>query len=162
MKFSKSPEYRELIDVIKKIKLKYKLSDADFFTDLQEEEVIPVSIFSKNLAPLETIVKYLKENRNYTLSKISRFLARSEKTIWQAYNSSLGKKKEAFTDFDFKYIVPLSAISDRKYTVFELLILYLVEQYHLKYSEVADLLKRDDRTVWVVYHRATKKRGDKK
>lgn len=53
---------------------------------------IPLILFSnRKNAPLETIVKYLKENSSLRLIDISRLLQRSPKTIWTVYNRSKAK-----------------------------------------------------------------------
>jgi DNA-directed RNA polymerase specialized sigma24 family protein len=39
---------------------------------------------------------------------------------------------------------------------------YMKDSLGLSYHEIAKELNRDDRTIWTVYHRASKKKGDKK
>jgi hypothetical protein len=56
--------------------------------------------------------------------------------------------------------VPLS-IFPNKIGALEAIVKYLKENIKMNYSEIAELLNRDDRTIWTVYQRALKK-GDKK
>ena len=44
----------------------------------------------------------------------------------------------------------------------ESVVFYLKEKMGMTYHEIAVELNRDDRTIWTVYNRALKKRGDKK
>jgi hypothetical protein len=54
--------------------------------------------------------------------------------------------------------IPISQIVTPKLTIYESLIVYLKEQQEFTYREIGDLLKRDERNIWTVYHRALKKR----
>ncbi|MBD3310190.1 hypothetical protein GF351_03145 [Candidatus Woesearchaeota archaeon] len=53
--------------------------------------------------------------------------------------------------------VPAELFSNRKLGVLEMAVKFLKEEIGLRYSEIADLLDRDDRTIWAVYHQAVKK-----
>lgn len=64
---------------------------------------------------------------------------------------------------DAVYEVSLSSaiFRDRKLSVLEVLVEYLKDKKELSYHEIAVLLNRDDRTIWTVYNRVKKKRGNK-
>ena len=53
--------------------------------------------------------------------------------------------------------IPIEVLQNRKYGVLESVVVYLKEEIGLKYSEIARLLNRDDRTIWNVYNNAKKK-----
>ena len=53
-------------------------------------------------------------------------------------------------------VIPLSVFSN-KLSVLEIVVKYLREEKHLKYSEIAHLLDRDDRTIWTTYNNGLKK-----
>jgi DNA-directed RNA polymerase specialized sigma24 family protein len=44
----------------------------------------------------------------------------------------------------------------------ESVVFYMKKSLDMTYHEIAVALNRDDRTIWTVYNRALKKRGDKK
>jgi len=44
----------------------------------------------------------------------------------------------------------------------ESVVSYMKDVLDLSYHEIAEQLNRDDRTIWTVYNRALKKRGEKK
>jgi DNA-directed RNA polymerase specialized sigma24 family protein len=155
--FQESEELRNLNHFLEEIKSKYNVDTAWIFSKISKEEYIPVSIFTKKLSPLEIVVKYLKENKQNNYVEIGKKLNRSEKTIWQAYSNSKKKLKKKFIIKKIKYPIPVKVLSDRKLTVFEIIVAYLVEYYNLTYSEIAGLLKRDQRTIWTTYQRALKK-----
>ena len=55
-------------------------------------------------------------------------------------------------------VIPSSIFQDRELSVLEAMVEYFKEKKGMKYSEIARLINRDDRTVWTVYKRAKKKR----
>ena len=56
-----------------------------------------------------------------------------------------------------KYTIPISILKDKKLSVAEHIVKHIKETYELNYHEIATLMKRDDRTIWTLYNRATKK-----
>ncbi len=119
---------------------------------------IPVEIFIKELSPLEILVKYLKENLDFTNKKISLLLNRNIKTVWQAYKSAKEKWPKKFEIKVSNYFIPVSIFSERKFSILELIVSYLKENYGLENNQIAKLLKRDNRTIWTVYSRLNRKR----
>ncbi|MBU0757144.1 MAG: hypothetical protein KKF44_03710 [Nanoarchaeota archaeon] len=157
MDFKERREYVELVELLEKIQSKYGLSNFEILSHVEKKEYYPVSGFLRELSPLENIVKFLKEEKGYSYVVIGKKLKRSEKTIWQAYQNSRKKVPDKITVTDSNYMVPLDFLSDRKYTIFELIVKFMIKNYSLKYSETANILHRDDRTIWTVYSRAMKK-----
>jgi predicted transcriptional regulator len=64
---------------------------------------------------------------------------------------SNSEKRETLT-------LPLKVLQDRDVAILESIVEYLKEEKKLKYSEIAKLLNRDQRTIWTVYNRVKKKR----
>jgi len=54
--------------------------------------------------------------------------------------------------------LPIGVLKDRNIAILESIVEYLKDEQNMKYSEIARLLNRDDRTIWTVYKRAKKKR----
>jgi len=52
-----------------------------------------------------------------------------------------------------------SIFRDRDLSVLEAIAEYLKDKKNMRYSEIAKLLNRDDRTIWTAYTRAKEKRG---
>ncbi len=113
-------------------------------------------MFIEELSPLENVSKYLRE-KGYSFVKIGEILNRSDKTIWQAYKNSQDKYPDKFSGNEPKYLIPVSLFADRSFSVFEIIVSYLIDEFNLRYCEVAGILKRDDRTIWTVYNRAKNK-----
>lgn len=151
----------DLIYLIKKIK-NYKNISADELRDLlenEEEEIwLPGFIFIKELSALENIVKYLKEDLKLNYHKIAVILNRDDRTIWATYKNSLKKFKPRFSYKKTEFRVPVSIIKNRNLSVLENIVKYLKEECGYKYHEIADFLKRDDRTIWTTYHRLKEKK----
>ena len=53
--------------------------------------------------------------------------------------------------------IPIEILQDRDLSALEAIVRYLKEQEGCTYSQIAQLLRRDDRTVWTTYKRAIKK-----
>jgi len=139
----------------------YQLSPQQLVDVLQKQDIfIPISVFNKELSGLEVIVKFLKENHNLENTKIAKLLQRSEKTIWQAYNDSKTKYSKKILPEQTPFVLPVEIFASRKLSVLETIVSYLKENYKLTNHQIAELLKRDDRTIWTVHSRAQKKKEE--
>ena len=133
-----------------------------FYLNLKYEDEIylPVTLFQNKLTPLQIIVKYLKENLNKTNKQISLLLKRDPKTTWITYKPV--EKSKSLSIKETKTQIPLSIFEDRRLSILEALVCFL-KNLDMKYSEIARLLNKDQRTIWTVHSRAKKKLGkDKK
>lgn len=57
--------------------------------------------------------------------------------------------------------IQLSLFSHRKLGVLEIVVKYLKENLSLKYSQIATMLNRDQRTIWAAYDQAKEKEKEK-
>lgn len=127
------------------------------------EIFLPVSIFeNRKLGILEIVVKYLKEEFNYSLKEISIFLNRNNKSIWSSLNQANKKYPDKIVESDCSFVIPLSIFKNRKLGTLESLVLYLRNRYELKFNHIGNILCRDSRTIWTVYDRAIKKQSELK
>lgn len=53
---------------------------------------LPVSIFSSNLGPLESISTYLHDNSKLSFNEIAKLLDRDNRTVWACYHTAKKKK----------------------------------------------------------------------
>lgn len=116
---------------------------------------VSLSIFSTELGALEALVKYMKENLKMDYSEISEQLGRDYKTVWTAYSMANEKKKTEIQEKEGVQI-PLSIFNKKDLTIFEAVVLYL-NKIGMKYSEMGELLNRDQRNMWTICSRAKKK-----
>ena len=124
---------------------------------LEKEDIqIPVSIFVNN-SPLESLVKYLKDNRSMSIKDISFRLNRSLTTIWTTYYNTKGINIKT----NSKILIPLSILAKNKHSALECITQYLKHYKDMRLSEIAILLKRDPRTIWTCYNRFMIKEGKK-
>ncbi|HII72151.1 TPA: hypothetical protein HA265_05335 [Candidatus Woesearchaeota archaeon] len=75
---------------------KAKTTKADTVPEKEktEQQEIPIDIFhNRELAPLEGISKYLKENADKSFHEIAVLLNRDDRTIWTCYNRALKKQR---------------------------------------------------------------------
>ncbi len=140
--------------------LKYKKDFGEYLK--RKEEVkggfIPISVFSnKVLAPLETIVKYLREELGYTYKKIGLLLNRKAGPIGVTYRNAVKKLKSKLDVSSIENSIPISIFRDSKLTVFESSVVHLRDTKKLSFGRIAELLNRNYRTIYTVYSRARKK-----
>jgi len=122
----------------------------------QQGEHIPIEIFSTELSPSEALTKYLKENKQCTYSQIGKLLNRDQRGIWGSYARAKKKLTEPF-NVSQEHKVPISIFTDRKFSMFEILVHHLVHEQNYKIAKISQLLNRKTSTVWTVYQRAKKK-----
>jgi len=118
-----------------------------------EHMVVPVSIFNSNLSPLEALVYYLS-SLNFKFSEIAKILNRDNSTIIITYNRAVSKKPKI--NVLSKISIPIEIFGDRMYSVLEALCIYLRKR-NMKYSEISNLIAKDERTIWTVVKRANNK-----
>lgn len=117
---------------------------------------IPSSIFGTDMAPLQALVKYLKEEKSLTNKQISLAIKRDVRTIWLTYSAV--RKKQLPFDRRGKSMLPLGIFSDGKLSVLEAVASYM-RNAGMSYADIARQVSRDQRTIWTVVHRAAKKLG---
>jgi len=128
------------------------LSEYNELSGNKHDSIIPISIFSREIGVLESIVKYMKENLKMTYKEISERLGRDERTIWSAYSNSVKKKRKKFLTSKDKFCVSLNVFK-KELTALESIVYYLKED-GMRYSEIGKVLDRDERNIWKVYKRA--------
>ncbi|MBI2148254.1 hypothetical protein HYU23_01100 [Candidatus Woesearchaeota archaeon] len=145
-------KFLEIVDVLKK----QGYTEEDITNLIKKpKEGIPVAIFSNDeLSCLESIVKFLKENKELAFSEIASLLNRDQRTIWVTHSKARKKKKEFFVISDCEYYIPFEIFRDRNLGVLENICLYLKDVCNLSFHQIAVLLRRNDRTIWTSYHKA--------
>ncbi|MEM2121716.1 MAG: hypothetical protein QXU20_03625 [Candidatus Woesearchaeota archaeon] len=127
-----------------------------------EEEIskIPL-VFNKELSVFESIVKFLRENKNLRYAKIAKLLNRNPRVIWITYQRA--KKKFPYElKPDYSFEIPINVFSSKKHSILESAVKYLREFYGLKFSRISELLKKSYTTVHTAYARSKTKDKNKK
>ncbi|HLD87149.1 MAG TPA: hypothetical protein VJB12_03715 [Candidatus Nanoarchaeia archaeon] len=119
---------------------------------------IPLGIFNNGLSGLEAIVFYLKEAKGLRFCQIAALLNRDDRTIWDSHNQARSKEDDFPLHLTSPLSVPLKIFQDRGLGVLEALSEHLKEKRGMRYCEIAQLLGKDDRTIWTACARAKKKR----
>jgi DNA-binding CsgD family transcriptional regulator len=117
---------------------------------------IIATIFSHKLGVLESLVKYMKENIGLSYIEISKLLNRDQRTIWTVYNKASKKLKQKIDAKKTLVYLPVEIFRNRKLTAFESIVVYL-KKSGMRYSEIAKLLDRDQRNIWMAYSKSVKK-----
>lgn len=123
---------------------------------------VPANLFSdRSLSVFEVLVEHLREKEKLSNNQIAVITNRDNKTIWTVYNRAQKKrkltKKPELTNCNTN--IPISSLLDRKFAVLESLVIHMKERNQLTYKQIAELTARNERTIWTVYNRATKKRA---
>ncbi|MBR9692093.1 hypothetical protein GOV06_04900 [Candidatus Woesearchaeota archaeon] len=155
-KFLQDEDVRIFKVLLERLKEKYNLSSTDILNLTREELTIPCTIFIDKLSPLETVVKYMKENLDLDYSKTAELLNRNRKIVWQTYKNAVGKFPKKITAKETDYNIPVSVFRT-KLSILEAVVVYLKDNFELSYHKMGELLQRNERTVWTVYNRAQKK-----
>lgn len=131
---------------------------ADDLKKILDQEIrIPSSVFNQELTVLESVVKYLKEERNMTLQQVALEVGRDQRNMWHIYRSASSKQSPKFRLKQSEVYVPLSIFLDKKLSAQESLVSFLRDEEHLSYNEIAAVLKRSASTIRTVYQRGRKK-----
>ncbi|MDD5086628.1 MAG: hypothetical protein PHV16_02655 [Candidatus Nanoarchaeia archaeon] len=134
------------------------LNQNDIFRIIEKKEkhediLIPTCVFNEKLSILESVVKYLKEDINLKYCDIAKLLHRNDRTVWSTYSNSKKKFSGHFKIKKCEYSIPVLIFGKENYSVFELIVCYLKDELHLRYSEIGFLMHRDQRTIWTIYNR---------
>lgn len=122
-----------------------------------QEIHLPLSIFSPSISCLETICKYLREELNISFKDMAKLLNRKPITLRTSFNNANKKHPTKFTNFNFNFNIPISLLSNRKYTTFEIIIIYLKEKKQISLKNISSIFHRNYKTIWTTYSRARKK-----
>ncbi len=155
-------EFEKAKELLLSIKEKNKISLDELFSLVKEQLFLPAAIFNKKLTVLESVVKFLKEEKNFSLHKISGIIGRDERNIWHIYNKAKKRYSKKFIIKNVKFWIPVSIFSDNKLSAQESVVVYLKEKFSLDYHQIALLLKRSYSTIWTVHNRASKKNAKTK
>jgi len=123
---------------------------------VEKTDSFPLSIFNKKLTVLESIVKFLHEEKSKSLKEIAEILGRNQRNLWHTYNSAKNKMSSQLP-VNHDLTVPISIFQGSTLSPSEAVVFYLKEQRQLSFSEIARILCKNDRTIWTMYTRAKKK-----
>ena len=73
--------------------------------------------------------------------------------------SKISRDKKKKRKVDSKINIPLYVLQDRSLSFMESVVFYMKDTLKMTYHEIALALNRDDRTIWTVYNRASKKKA---
>ena len=153
-------EIESLEAIFKSLKKSTKLDESSILKLIKEKDTliqIPVSIFKNKLAPLEAVVLFLKNHLGYKFHKIASILNRDDRTIWLTYDNAV--KKKVNLRLSSEIYLPISVFSDRKFSILENVVAYLIEVKKFSIKDISLLTDKSPKTIWTVYQRAKKKHG---
>ncbi|HOI18775.1 MAG TPA: hypothetical protein PLX15_02840 [Candidatus Woesearchaeota archaeon] len=120
------------------------------------EYLIPISVFSNKSAPLQSLIRYLKEIKKVKNCDIAKTINRSQKTIYSSYIQSKDYSFNVNKNDSIK--IPLLELANSNSTISENLIYFLKSKENLKTVEIAIILKRSPSCISQIHKRSIKKR----
>jgi predicted DNA-binding protein (UPF0251 family) len=121
----------------------------------REEILFSLYYFSKNHTVLESVILYLKDQRKLNYHQIGALINRDERNIRVLYLRAKIKPIKFYNSS--KILIPISIFADKKLSALESLTVYLHDKLNFRFSQIAQLIGRDQRTVWTSYSRARRK-----
>jgi hypothetical protein len=151
-----------LKNIISFMKLKQGLSLSDLVSLYNEsgpaEDLIPLSVFSHNLSPSESLCKYLKENRGLNYHEIAVLINRDDRSVWTSYQRAIKKSKDLFViDVSSDMMIPVSVVSGRDKSILESVVSYLSTVHKLSNKRISALLNKNPASIATVHNRARAK-----
>jgi DNA-binding CsgD family transcriptional regulator len=147
---------KSILDSIKQYSQKEKKEIISLLTQkisTIEEMLVPISAFNKKLSCFETIIKFLKQETKLNFKQIAKLLNRKSNTIWTTYSNAQKKYPESLDVSDYSCSIPISIFSNRKFSVLELIVSHMKENYDLSIKEISQLLNRNYQTIRTSYLR---------
>lgn len=121
---------------------------------------IPITLFKYEIPPSGLIIKYLKENLNFSVQKIAKLLKRNPGAIFNSYNHVNEKHPNGLFAQTTNLTIPIEILSNRSYSILENITIYLKDIKDLKIKDIANLLNKNPKTISTVYRRGRQKRGE--
>ncbi len=162
--------FNEISILIKKIKDKHlvdepfiisllkKKSKHSALTEQKQQPVVPASIFQdRKLGILESLIKYLREEKAYSNAEAAKLLNRDSRVTWTTYKKASSKNPKKIVFEESPPYIPVSIFSKTNIGVLETLTVYLKEDLHYSNKQIALILNRNPRTIWASYNQAIKK-----
>lgn len=136
------------------------------YEQAQGQETVPLSIFSTDLYPLEALCKFLREERQYSNTRIASILRRSAVSLSAAYSRAQRKHPAPFVPstpatLAQEIYLPLSIFTVFRLTPLESIILYLKKIHHFSNKQIALFLHKSHSSIAVVAKKAQQKRFPK-
>lgn len=116
--------------------------------------MIPSSVFQSELSPMESIVKYLRENQGMSFSEMQPLLKRDQRVLAITYKRSKNKYSADLDTAGFR--IPLMIIND-ELSVMESIVYFLKTNVRMSYSDIGTSLGKNYHTVRTSYLRAIRK-----
>lgn len=163
---STPPEITKLVNDYKQLMQKYDFGEVNPLEMLEKDVLLPLTVFQLGLKRIEAITVYLVDIKGFTPEDVSLSLNKDKAVIKQAYETAKFKLNAQNTQLNERELeennkheiyVPLMIFKQRKLSMLESLVKYLKESYDLKYVQIGDILKLNQRTIWTLYNRSNKK-----
>lgn len=139
----------EIKTLAKELQDSHSYTEQDLIDLFTSDQSVPASIFSTQHSPLQALVTYLHD-QGQPFNAIAKLTKRTYRAVWGAYQQG------GITAKPTTHRIPLRCFN-HTLSILESVVAHLKEHEHLKLSEIAKELGKDQRTIWTVYHRAQHK-----
>ena len=116
--------------------LKLSKNDRDRLKNrLDEPKDIPLSIFNKELGTLESVIKFLREEKNLPYKSIAKLIDRDHGSVGVTYRQSK-KKKASRLEISSSIRIPVEIFTNKKFSILENLVSFLRLELGMKFSDI--------------------------
>lgn len=122
---------------------------ADLASADRASPFVPIAAFRSDLTPLETIVKFLREERGMRLVDIAAVVGRDQRAIGVTYARVARKMPGPLPGGSSHVLFPAVLLRDEALTPAEHVVRFLRDA-GFSHAEIARMLGRDGRTVWTL------------
>ncbi len=136
--------------------LKEKVPLTSVFRLAEKTYLIPLSVFSYGLTPLEAVCKYLRENEHLRYTTIASLLARDQRNIRASCLNARAKLPFALKAKETDSFIPVMIFRDQKCSAEEALVGYLLFLRKWSAKDIAKALRLSVKTVYTVKYRLHK------
>jgi surface protein len=126
--------------------------------EVKETEIfIPISVLNnRELTVLESVINYLRE-KDMKYSEIAKLINRDQRNVRAIY-TRIEKRLKNIVSAEFKPVIPTTIFS-KELGALETISKYMKENLGISYHNIAELLNRDERTIWTAYNKALEKQN---
>lgn len=156
----KTEKNKVLLSILNNLKSEFNINSQELVSLLMssDKSMMPVEAFAeRKLSVLQSVVKYLKENLEYSNKQIADILNKDSRSIWDAYEKAKTRRSERFEIERTEMPVPLSIFKSNP-SLLESLVLYLKGQGWPN-RKIAAVLNRGETTISTIYTRVNKRNG---
>tara|TARA_Y100000310_G_scaffold101887_1_gene100006 strand:+ start:9271 stop:9675 length:405 start_codon:yes stop_codon:yes gene_type:complete len=120
--------------------------------------LVDIGIFRDRRVSFSEALMMWLEGEGFSNAEIGRLLGRDGRTVWTILDRG-HKKVDRLKIEEVGVVVGTGIFRNRRFSILEAMVMYLVDSMGIGYREIGRLLGRSEKTVWTVYRRVLEKKS---